>query len=87
MLYIVVYDVSDDRARDRVRELVKDFGGERIQYSAFKVELTEPLLTELLNRSLEIIGSGKGQVMAIPVCRRDLEKMIEIPSAKPSLVF
>ena len=35
VLTFVIYDVEDDRVRTRVSNTCKDYGLERIQYSAF----------------------------------------------------
>ena len=49
MLYLVSYDVSDDRRRGRVMEALKDFG-RRVQYSVFECNLDASALDELLGR-------------------------------------
>ena len=40
MRLLVIYDIGDDLLRVRVAELLKDFGLERVQYSAFAGDLT-----------------------------------------------
>ncbi len=76
MIYILVYDVSDDDIRDKIRDLIRNWGGVRFQYSAFMIDLSEVELDELLRISARLISDCRGSVMAIPVCRRDLDKLI-----------
>ena len=47
---MVLYDVPDDNLRTRVSEACKDYGLERIQYSAFLGQLTRNRTEELAQR-------------------------------------
>ncbi len=47
---MVLYDVPDDNLRHRVSEACKDYGLERIQYSAFLGQLTRNRAEELAQR-------------------------------------
>jgi len=90
MLYLLVYDVSDDWVRDRIREFLKNYGCQHIQYSAFMCELSEAELNEVLRFSERILGGGRGNVMAIPICEKDKQKLIELPkktAREENLVF
>ena len=78
MLYLVVYDIRDDRIRNEIREFLRDWGGEWIQRSAFFMELTAEELQRLKRRLSEIITSTEADILIVPVCRTDLEKMIHI---------
>ena len=49
MLYLVSYDVTDDRRRRHVMEALKDFG-RRVQYSVFECNLDAAALEELVGR-------------------------------------
>lgn len=84
MLYIVVYDVSSDEDRDRIREVLKNWGGSRIQYSAFKIRLEPAELNQLLQVLRRLLGEGKGSIMAIPVCKACEAKLIEIAAEQSS---
>ncbi len=39
-MWMVAYDISDDRIRDQVREILKD-SGNRVQYSIFECRLRD----------------------------------------------
>lgn len=75
MLYLIVYDVEEDAVRRKLANMLLDMGGERIQYSAFKIELERAELAALMENIRKAVGSGKARVTAIPICRRDLNKV------------
>ena len=78
MLYLIVYDVSDDDLRDAIRKRLKDEGGARIQYSAFLLEADRTHVEELFMYFRRIIGSRKAKVIAIPICGMDRERAITL---------
>jgi CRISPR-associated protein Cas2 len=51
---LVIYDVEDDWARNRVAEACKDFGLERIQYSCFRGLLSRNKREELYERMRKV---------------------------------
>ena len=75
MLYLIVYDVEDDTTRRKVANMILDMGGERIQYSAFKIKLEKAELAALMEKIRKAVGTGKARVTAVPICRRDLDKV------------
>lgn len=72
---IVIYDIQDDRLRNRISELCLDYGLERIQYSAFFGKLTRNLRQELSLRIQREIGDGVARVHVVPVCEEDVKQM------------
>lgn len=66
-LWMVAYDISDDRIRSRVSEILLDNGGERVQYSVFECRLNGDgfeRLRGLLNTEIE----GDDSVRWYPLC-------------------
>ena len=49
MLYVILYDISDDTRRRRVHEALKDFGI-RVQFSVFECDLDAKGMQELIDR-------------------------------------
>ena len=49
MHYTVAYDITDDKRRNRVAKILKDFGT-RIQYSVFECNTDRRALLRLRNR-------------------------------------
>ena len=78
MLYLIVYDVSDDDLRNAVRNRLKNEGGVRIQYSAFLLEADRTRINELFTYFRRIIGPRKAKVIAIPICEGDRGRMMTL---------
>ncbi len=74
MRYLLIYDISDDRARTRAADLCLDYGLERIQYSAFWGDLPRTLQEELLLKIRRVLQGKAADVRLIPLCERDLAR-------------
>lgn len=74
----MVYDVSEDDVREKLKRLLEDYGAKRIQYSAFIADLEESQLIEVLQKAERLLKGTNGSLIAIPVCSRDEEKTISI---------
>jgi CRISPR-associated protein Cas2 len=68
---LLLYDIEDDRLRDRVAELCMDFGMTRLQYSAFGGDLNRNKRQELLLTVEALIGNKPARILAVPVCAED----------------
>lgn len=73
---LVVYDISDDKIRNHVAEICKDYGLDRIQYSAFLGTLSRTHQEELLLRVGDRLGEEAGNVQIFPLCQRDWEQRL-----------
>jgi CRISPR-associated protein Cas2 len=71
LLTFVIYDIEDDRVRGRVANACKDYGLERIQYSAFRGALDASRRSELTARLADTLGDEAGRIMVLPVCEKD----------------
>ena len=67
MLYIVTYDIVDDRRRVRLAKALKDFG-DRVQYSVFECKLNNVHLMQMTERIGKIIDIGKDSVRIYNLC-------------------
>jgi len=74
MRYLLLYDITDDRARTKVADLCLDYGLERIQYSAFWGDLPRTLQEELLLKVRRVLQGKAADVRLIPLCERDLQR-------------
>jgi CRISPR-associated protein Cas2 len=72
LLTFVIYDVQDDRVRGRVANACKDYGLERIQYSAFCGALDASRRGELTARLADTLGDDVGKILLLPVCGKDV---------------
>jgi len=64
----VVYDITDDNLRALVAETLKDYGLQRIQYSAFVGSLRRDKLNSLVVDLRKLIGDLVENVQIFPVC-------------------
>lgn len=76
MICLVVYDITDDRVRNRVAEVCQDYGLDRIQYSAFLGELSRNHQEELFLRAKKCLGKKGGNVQLFPICKSDWEQRL-----------
>jgi len=76
--FLVSYDVSDDKRRDRVFETLKDHG-EHTQFSVFLCELSAAELAALRGVLQGTIHHGEDQVLVVDLgpAHHDLQTSIE----------
>ena len=78
MLQILLfYDVQEDRLRNKIIEICRDYGLDREQYSVFLGTLSSRQL-RLLGRELHHIIDSHSYVMIVPVGSSEWKKRIEI---------
>ncbi|MGB9803132.1 MAG: CRISPR-associated endonuclease Cas2 [Desulfofundulus sp.] len=82
MKTLVIYDVVEDKIRNKIFEACKDYGLTHIQYSAFFGELNHNRRDELKQRLRKILGKNFGDIIICPVCDKDLRLLVNI-SIKP----
>jgi CRISPR-associated protein Cas2 len=75
-LCLVVYDVVNDRVRQRISDACLDFGLERFQFSAFSGRLDATRRRELFLRLKELLGSTPGRILVQPISNDDLDKRL-----------
>ncbi len=80
---LLIYDIEEDRLRNKISDVCKDFGLERIQYSAFFGELTRNHREELALRCERILEDQNAKVLIQPVCERDRTAAIDLLCSKP----
>ena len=75
--YLITYDISHDRRRDRVHRALLDHG-DRVQYSVFLCELDERERIRLRARLDPLINHREDQILTIDLgsAERDLDLMI-----------
>jgi len=68
MRYVAIYDITDDNLRALVAETLKDYGLQRIQYSAFIGNLCRDELNSLIVDLKNLIKELIENVQLYPVC-------------------
>lgn len=74
---IVIYDIVEDKIRNRIADVCLDFGLQRIQYSAFFGELSHNQKETLFKKIKRLIGEKPGNIQIFPVCEKDLTLKME----------
>jgi len=71
VLTLVIYDISDDKKRIALSNMLQNYGLHRIQYSGFIGDLN-PNDREILAREVQkFVEEGNDSVYIIPLCDRD----------------
>ena len=84
MQTLVIYDIPDDRIRNKIGEACKDYGLERIQYSAFLGDMNH-------NRRRNCASGSSGpweerrKHSNLPICDKDLKLKTIIMKKKRKL--
>jgi CRISPR-associated protein Cas2 len=87
LLTFVIYDIVEDLVRGRVANACKDYGLERIQYSAFSGSLDASRRAALATRLADTLGKEIGRILVLPVCERDVHakrELVNEPQARDS---
>lgn len=67
-MYIVSYDISSDRIRNKVAKEMQNFG-KRVQYSVFECRLSDAQLQEMYGRLATLLQSEKeGNIRIYKLC-------------------
>jgi len=74
----VVYDIPEDKLRNRIADVCQDYGLERIQYSAFVGKLGSNRREELYLKLQKLVGQKPGKVMVMALCEKDVKGIREI---------
>lgn len=67
MQCLLIYDIPDDRARQRVADACLDYGLQRIQYSAFRGNLSRTHQRALFNEITNRIKQKAANIQLFPL--------------------
>ncbi len=81
MRTVLAYDVAEDRKRQKLSELLLDYG-DRVQKSVFEADLDPEALKEVLARATKYL-SEEDSLRAYPLCsacaaRREVRGRVEV---------
>ncbi|MFQ3634025.1 CRISPR-associated endonuclease Cas2 [Roseiflexus sp.] len=62
MRCLLIYDISDDRTRQKIADACLDYGLQRIQYSAFSGNLSRTHQRELMTEVKRRLGKHTGNI-------------------------
>jgi len=78
MYTLLIYDIADDRTRNKVSEICKDYALQRIQWSAFFGEINHNRREELMMKISRTLGDKEGNIQLYPICSKDMKLHQEI---------
>ena len=78
MQTLVIYDIPDDKIRNKIGVACKDYGLRRIQYSAFIGDINHNRRDELYQRLCRTLGKNEGNIQLYPLCDKDIHLKREI---------
>jgi len=74
MLTWVIYDIVENKVRNKVAKICKGYGLYRVQKSAFLGDVNRNQVDELALRCKEVADVEKDSVYVFPMCNEDFEK-------------
>ncbi len=83
LLYLVTYDISCNKRRKKVSDLLEGYG-QRVQYSVFECVLTPEKYAELRQRLLQRLRDTEDNVRLYPLSRHTLNQ-VEVIGGLPVL--
>lgn len=78
MHMIVVYDIANDRIRNKIADICLDYGLDRIQLSVFYGDITRTHQNELMQRMRRLLGKEVGKILLIPIAAQEWERRQEV---------
>ncbi|HED06155.1 MAG TPA: CRISPR-associated endonuclease Cas2 [Ignavibacteria bacterium] len=80
MIYLIAYDVEDDKQRLRISNLLEDYGV-RVQRSVFECKLTSLLYKKFINKLKELI-TDEVNIRIYPLCKECCIKAVGFGTLK-----
>lgn len=82
MLYVVAYDIPDDKRRTKVHRLLCGYGA-WTQFSLFECWLTRRQLLELQAKLGRLLNEARDRVRLYPLCGACQGKVLTVGGARP----
>ncbi|RMG75789.1 MAG: CRISPR-associated endonuclease Cas2 [Bacteroidetes bacterium] len=76
-MHIIAYDIKEDKIRNKVSKLLKDYG-ERVQYSLFESETDKANIEKLEKIFKKIISLDKDSIKIYFLCKDCADKVKSI---------
>ncbi len=77
-MYIVSYDITSDRLRNKVAKILLGYG-KRVQYSVFECDISQELYGQMYKRLAALMaGSGEGNIRFYHLCGKCEKEIQEV---------
>ncbi len=85
-MYVVSYDVSSDKLRNKVAKIMEGFG-RRVQYSVFECHLTDRQFEDMYQKLAKILsGTGENGIRIYQICAKCEKKIRTIGVEEKSVL-
>ncbi len=78
MLILVIYDITEDEVRQKVANLLLQYGFKRIQRSAYIGKIPNHILKELEIKLRKIMKTAHGNIQIFKITKQQYRSRIEI---------
>jgi CRISPR-associated protein Cas2 len=75
---LVIYDIPEDKVRNKIAEICKDYGLTRNQWSAFFGPTDRNRREELMLKFAKRLGKNEGNIQMYVICDKDLRLRKEL---------
>ena len=82
-LYVICYDIENNKRRTRFASFLADLGGERVNYSVFELMLNTDAYEKLVNKIPDMIAQKRDRIIMYPICRQCYKTTAFIPERGP----
>lgn len=83
-LFVVAYDVTEDKRRGRVRKLLREYG-EPVQRSVFEARLTRRERERLLARAERLVDLTTDSLVLYPIAPRSEAGIVALGQPRPEI--
>lgn len=80
-LYLIAYDIQEDRGRRKMAQWLEDEGGTRINYSVFECELSARRKKVFLNKLNDWIDPDTDRIAIYRICKSCASQALYLPLA------
>lgn len=74
----IFYDISNNRIREKVINMLLDYSFIRVQYSVFLGEISKKTLQNILQPRLNSIISKEDSLFFLPICLGDFQRIYQL---------
>lgn len=82
--YVVTYDISDTKRRDKVMKVLEVIG-DRVNFSVFECMLTDVQYRNLCCRLAKLVEARQDRINIYPICTECYARITYIPEVKTNI--
>lgn len=78
MLTWFIYDISNDKVRNNISKIAREYGLYRVQKSVFFGDMNRNKMDEIILKSKKIINFNEDSLYIFPMCEKDFRNAVLI---------